>query len=71
MSELSQDDSPAQRPEVPILHKDLSEKTDELSSKHIRKCAFYLSPYQYSDRKRGRPKAVSVIEELDLRGDMK
>lgn len=55
----------------PYCNKDLSEKTDELSSKHIRKCAFYLSPYQYSDRKRGRPKAVSVIEELDLRGDVK
>ena len=50
----------------PYCNQDLSQKTDALSSKHIRKCAYYLGPYQYSNRKRGRPKAVAVIEELGL-----
>lgn len=50
----------------PYCNKNLTNYTDELAHKHIRKCAFYLSPYQYSDRSRGRPKAVAVIDELDL-----
>lgn len=39
----------------PYCNKDLSNATDQLSSKHIRKCAVYLNPRKYSDRKPGRP----------------
>lgn len=40
----------------PYCQKDLRNATDELASKHIRKCAYYLNPYQYSDRAVGRPR---------------
>ena len=39
----------------PYCNKDLSNYTDELSAKHIRKCTYYMNPYKYSDRGRGRP----------------
>ena len=39
----------------PYCNKDLRDCTDALSQKHIAKCAYYLNPYQYSDRPTGRP----------------
>ena len=41
----------------PFCNKVFSESSDELAMKHITKCAYYLNPHKYSDRKRGRPKA--------------
>ena len=47
----------------PYCNMDLSQKTDELASKHIRKCAYYLNPYKYSDRKRGRPRRDEYVAD--------
>ena len=46
----------------PFCNKDLSDMTDEYSHKHIKKCAYLLNPYRYSDRKRGRPKKSEYNE---------
>ena len=39
----------------PYCNKDLSRASDQLSAKHVRKCAVYLNPRKYSDRGPGRP----------------
>lgn len=48
----------------PYCNKDMSNYTDELSKKHIRKCAYYLSPYQYGKHKPGRPRKEDAMREL-------
>lgn len=48
----------------PYCNKDMSNYTDELTKKHVRKCACYLNPRQYSDRKPGRPPKAEVMREL-------
>lgn len=47
-----------QAPDVlrcPYCKKDLRDATEELSAKHVRRCASYMNPRQYSDRGPGRP----------------
>ena len=48
----------------PYCNKDMSNYTNELSKKHIRKCAYYLSPYQYGKHKPGRPPKDQALQEL-------
>ena len=44
----------------PFCKKDLSAYTKEYIRKHVARCERRLNPYQYSDRKRGRPRLKSV-----------
>ena len=48
----------------PYCNKDLSDMTDEYAKKHIKKCAYYLNPYRYSDRKRGRPRGAYRLKRF-------
>lgn len=50
----------------PYCNKDMSDYTDALATKHIRKCSTYINPYKYSDRKPGRPTNAARAEALGL-----
>ena len=47
----------------PFCNKNLEHMTDEYSMKHIQRCAYYLSPYHYSDRGPGRPKKSEYMRK--------
>lgn len=47
----------------PYCNRNMSNQTDELARKHIRKCAYYLNPYQYSNRGPGRPRKEEYAEQ--------
>lgn len=49
----------------PYCNKDMRDKTDELTAKHIRKCAYYMNPYKYSDRGPGRPSKAEGRRHMD------
>ena len=51
----------------PFCNKKLGKMTAEYANKHIARCGRKLNPYQYSERKAGRPTNKEVEEHMKQR----
>ena len=54
----------ADRSRCPHCNKDLTDTSPGYKRKHLARCGRSLNPYQYSDRKRGRPRLKSLAPSI-------